>query len=460
MAKQVCLLAALLLSGLSSAMPVTESVNDPRSLAERSTILPSEDLFYSVPANISAYAPGQIIGYRKPPAPIAAFSMDPVNLEASWQIHYRTTDNFGEATATVLTVLVPHNADLSKVLSYQVAEDAASVNCGPSYALQLESATGELLGTMATQAELLLIEAGLEQGWVVILPDHEGPVGAYLANLLSGHATLDGIRAALASTAFTGIQSSARVGLWGYSGGSLASAWAAELQPAYAPELATSIVGVALGGTVPNISNVITTIDRTPFAGLLPVGIMGISRQYPLVQQIVDTRILPQYRAKFARVRDNCFVNEMLDFLLDTHITAMVDDPSVFTSPAVMAILNENALGSHVPTIPLYVYKSRRDEVSPIADTDDLVSKYCAGGASVHYTRDLVSEHATLAVLGAPRALGWLINALDGNRQTGCKTRTTMSSMLDISTLTIVPKLLVNALLALLSGDVGPAFIG
>lgn len=59
-----------------------------------------------------------------------------LNLNASHQVLYRTTDTFGNATATVTTLLVPYNADTTKLLSYQVAEDAACVNCAPSYALQ------------------------------------------------------------------------------------------------------------------------------------------------------------------------------------------------------------------------------------------------------------------------------------------------------------------------------------
>lgn len=452
MANMVCLAAVLLL------LLAPSSSATPRS--ERTTTQPSDDSFYVVPDDISAYAPGAIIQYRKPPAPIAAFAVDPVNLEAAWQIQYRTTDNLGAATATVLTVLVPHNADYGKVLSYQVAEDAASINCGPSYALQLASATGGLLGTAITQAELLLVEAGLEQGWVVILPDHEGPQAMYLANLLAGYATLDGIRAALASTAFTGIDSSAKVGMWGYSGGSLASAWAAELQPAYAPELASVLVGAAIGGTVPNISNVITTVDGTPFAGLMPTGIMGLAQQYPLVQQTVVDHILPAYQDKFAHVLQQCFVTTILDFLLDSDITAMVDDPSIFTSPDIMAILNDNALGSRIPSIPLYVYKSVLDEVSPVADTDDLVETYCAAGASVHYVRDLVSEHSSMAVIGAPRALAWLIAVMNGQEQTSCQTQTTISSLLDISTIEVIPALIIDDLRALLGAGVGPVFFG
>ncbi|GKU11253.1 unnamed protein product, partial [Fusarium langsethiae] len=222
------LLSVAAFSTLGLSVPVVE---------RQQPVLPTEDSFYKVPDNINDYPPGTIIDFRKPPSPIAAFGVSPVNLKDTWQISYRTNDNFGKALSTVLTVLVPYKADFTKVLSYQVAEDAAYVGCAPSYALQFASATGGPLGTIVTQAELLLMEAALEQGWVVVAPDHEGPDAAYLANKLAGYATLDGIRAAINSANFTGISKNPTVAMWGYSGGSIASAAAAELQQSYAPEL-------------------------------------------------------------------------------------------------------------------------------------------------------------------------------------------------------------------------------
>lgn len=144
----------------------------PYDIRGRGTAVPpTEDDFYTVPLDIDNSPPGTILKHRIPPAPIAAFGLDPVNLQGSYQILYRTNDNFGNATATVATILIPHNADYSKVLSYQVAQDSSFRNCAPSYALQLASASGGPFGTLVTQAELLLIEAALERGWVLIVPD-------------------------------------------------------------------------------------------------------------------------------------------------------------------------------------------------------------------------------------------------------------------------------------------------
>ncbi|KAJ6441539.1 secretory lipase [Purpureocillium lavendulum] len=403
----------------------------PAPLADRATPTPpSKDPFYAVPAGIDGVAPGTILQHRSPPNAIAAFGALRANLEASHQFLYRTTDNHGNATATVLTVLIPHNADKSKVLSYQVAEDAASVDCAPSYALQLESATGPLLGTLVTQAELLLMEAALEQGWVVIVPDFLGPQGAYLANALAGHAVLDGIRAALNSADVTGIKSPT-IAMWGYSGGSVATNWAAELQPAYAPEL--KIAGAAVGGTVPNITNV----------------------------TVIDKHLKPQYVEKFHKPLKQCLVADAAEFLF-ADVVGMFDDRSlVYTNPVAVRVLQENALGKATPKIPFFWYKSVLDEVSPIADTDALVSKYCAAGVSIEYVRDIASEHGSYAVIGAPKALSWLKDIMEGQApRKGCSKKTKLSTLLDLATVEILPKFLIDALLDLLGKPVGPILFG
>ncbi|EFX03523.1 secretory lipase [Grosmannia clavigera kw1407] len=417
------LLTVLMLSTLSQAIP----------LIRRSTVLPSNDAFYHVPDNITSYSPRAIINYRKPPAPIAAFAKYPINLQNSWQILYRTTDSLNNATATVLTVLVPYNADFSKVLSYQIAEDAASPN------LPLP--------------RKLRPSAALEQHWVLIVPDHEGPAAAYLANHLAGYSTLDGIRAGLSSGNITGMKSDATVAMWGYSGGSLASGWAAELQPLYAPEL--KIAGAAIGGTVPNISNVISSVDGSTSAGLVPTGVMGLANQYPLVKAIVEQHVLPQYLDAFANTTKQCLEEDLSDFS-DKNVSSMLDSPDLFTNTAMMNVFSANALGSNIPQIPLYIYKAVQDELSPIADTDKMYGQYCAGGAIVKYERDLVFNHGTLSAVGAPKALTWLIQVFDGTAtQKSCTKETIISSLLDPVVLGVLPEFIFEDLLDLLGKEVG-----
>ncbi|KAL4938220.1 hypothetical protein BDV06DRAFT_232024 [Aspergillus oleicola] len=415
---------------------------------------PGEDPFYTPPAGWESTAPGAILQHRAVPYPIAAFGLAEVNLYASYQILYRTTDSFGDPITTVTTVLVPYDADYTKVLSYQVAQDAADPNCSPSFALQQYSDAGEALALIMPQLEYLFMSSALNKGYVVLVPDHLGPRSAFLANTLSGQAVLDNVRAALASTDFTNISSDATVALWGYSGGSLASGFAAELQPEYAPEL--SIAGAALGGTVPEILPVIEATNKGIFTGLLPAGVQGLANEYPSAVQLIREGIRPEKWAEFNKTQELCLTGNIIEYLGDD-IYSYVNDPNLFESELATELMDANAMGQRTPEIPLFIYKAVNDQISPVENTDDLYDTYCDGGADVEYVRDLLSEHALLTITGSPNAFMWLIDRLEGVEVTkGCTRTTQLTGLQDPAALAALGTNVIQFLLGFLNLPVGP----
>ena len=74
----------------------------------------------------------------------------------------------------------------------------------------------------------------------------------------------------------------------GYSGGSLASGWAAALQPDYAPELSRNLLGVALGGFITNVTATVEATDDTIFAGIAANVLGGIANEYPEFKSILQ----------------------------------------------------------------------------------------------------------------------------------------------------------------------------
>lgn len=113
------------------------------------------------------------------------------------------------------------------------------------------------------------ISTGLSNGWFVNFPDYEGPLASFTAGVQSGHATIDSIRASFNARQTSGLCENATYAMWGYSGGALASEWAAELQVQYAPEM--NFGGAALGGLTPNVTSVFFSINKSVGAGLAPV---------------------------------------------------------------------------------------------------------------------------------------------------------------------------------------------
>ncbi|KAL4983925.1 secretory lipase-domain-containing protein [Aspergillus falconensis] len=437
----------LLVPLLAAALPASP-------VKKAGPLTPGEDPFYTPPDGWESAKPGAILRHRTPPYPIAAFGLAEVNLDASYQILYRTTDSFGEPIATVTTVLIPHNADYTKVLSYQVAQDAADPNCSPSFAIQQFSDAGEALALVMPQLEYLFMSSALNKGFVVIVPDHLGPRSAFLANTLSGQAVLDNVRAALASGDITGISSQATVALWGYSGGSLASGFAAELQPSYAPEL--KIAGAALGGTVPQILPVIKASNKGIFTGLIPAGIQGLANEYPAAQQLIREAILPDKWAEFNKTQELCLTGNIIEYL-GKDVYSYVNDPNVFESPLANSLTEPNAMGLHTPEIPILIYKGVNDQISPVEDTDSLYDTYCSNGANVEYVRDLLAEHALMTITGAPDAFMWVTERLSGVPiKKGCRRKTQLTGLQDPKALAALGTTVVKFLLSLLLLPVGP----
>ena len=81
-------------------------------------------------------------------------------------------------------------------------------------------------------------------------------------------------------------------------------------------------------------------------------------------------------------------------------------------------------MGYHgVPSMPVYVYKAILDEISPVADTDTLVERYCGIGANILYQRIMVRRHLVEAINGQGQALAFLNAILDGSYSGTYKTK-------------------------------------
>jgi hypothetical protein len=301
----------------------------------------------------------------------------PFNPKAVYQLLFRSTDSLGNASTAVSTVIIPHNANTTRLLSYQTAEDAAWANCAPSYTFQLNS-TQNIGGGDTSTLELLLVVASLDQGWVVSVPDYEGPTASYVSGIQAGQATLDSVRAALSSGLLTGISPDVESQLWGYSGGAFATEWAAELQPSYAPEL--NFIGAAYGGVTPSIASVFLDINEGSSAGLIPTGILGLAQAYPELDTWVNQHLIPATASYFKRALSECENYSTKDFSGQDIFSYFDVGQDLVTDPVVQSVFNATGtMGIHsTPRMPMYIYKAVGDAISNITDTDNFVEKMCA----------------------------------------------------------------------------------
>ncbi|GGG24410.1 lipase [Rhodococcoides trifolii] len=323
-----------------------------------------------------------------------------------WQIQYRSSDSRGQAIAAVSTVLAPANrVPGGPLLSYQPFVNALGLQCAPS-----ESLFGPDPTTGVQEREFLNL--ALVRGWTVAVPDHLGPKSAYGAARLGGQITLDGIRAAQRVPELQ--LGASRVAMAGYSGGGMATAWAAALAPTYAPEI--DLVGVAAGGVPADIDNIARSLGFAPHQafGLAFAAALGLEREYPdrlpITEQLNDEGI---------RLRDQV-VNACTPVILATgafkSAIAVSKNTSLVDSPEAQRIIDENSLVRFdgVPTAPILLWASDNDPLIPIGALRDTAARYCAGGATVEFDVVHAPQHIQAAFEGLPAALTFLNNRFDG----------------------------------------------
>jgi hypothetical protein len=343
--------------------------------------LPTSDPFYTYSGTtpLAQIAPGTVLKER-PTQLVVGGSPSAFSAE---QVLYRTSGELGQPTATVATIIKPlASAGPTKLISYQTFYDALGPSCDPSYTLQ-----GGNPSYNDAQIDATLMESYLTAGYTVVNSDYEGENLEWAAGQESGYDTLDGIRAAENELH---APSSTQVGMIGYSGGSIATEWASELAPAYAPEL--NIVGAAEGGIPVDYAHNLTYIngDTDGWAGVIPAVLVGASRAFGInltpylstYGQQVTQQVANECINDFAGSYNGLTVQNLLkpqyqNFLADPTFASVINHTTMGTSsthpaePLLMAVGNSDGTG---------------DGVMVAADVEALAHKYCTEGVPVTFT--------------------------------------------------------------------------
>jgi hypothetical protein len=265
------------------------------------------------------------------------------------------------------------------------------------------------------------VSYALGNGWFVNMPDHEGPTAAFAMGITEGHATLDSIRAVL-SSGLLPKKTHTQYAMWGYSGGSIASEWAAELQQQYAPELNFS--GMAIGGCVPNVTEARNNLTGTPYAGILPGLYLGLTSEDEEARAYLVSRL------------NMASPDNATAFLADSNLTAtqafatyankdlyayFKNGRADLEAPILTKAADRNWYqGYHgVPQMPTFVYKAIGDDFSTVNSTDALVKRWCDINVNVEYQRNTVGNHVTEILNGRQRALDWLGRIFEGTAAVG-----------------------------------------
>ncbi len=362
--------------------------------------IPWSDGFYELPAGLVRLAPGELIRAE----PMDAYLVPGVRVRArAWRILYRSTGAVGEPTAVSGTVLLPQSARRQRVLpliGYAIG----------THGIGDEAAPSRLLST-GRDWEAGLMALVLARGNAVVVSDYQG-LGTpgdhvYMVGRALGSNVLDAMRAARELVPEE-LPQDGPAAIMGYSEGGAAAAWAAQLQPTYAPEL--TLAGVAAGAAAADVELAGPKLDGSFFSFFLAYGAIGFAAAYPELE--LEPYLTLASRDTIEALRHTNILQAAVRGPRFAHVDDLTS-PNVLELPAWRKRLRENRLGAIAPQTPMLLHHARNDQIVAFEHSEQLLEDWLELGVdvSLHITRGGF-DHISGAVAGAPVALDWLSQRL------------------------------------------------
>lgn len=367
---------------------------------------PTIDDFYNPPKDLETSQLGDVLKWRKMPFPVTSMFVN-LPISNAWQISVRSQDTLNNSLAIVATILEPPNGDKNKLISHQAFENSPLLLCSPSYSMQVPS-----FETFQIQADLIFISGLLSQGWYVVVPDYEGPNSVFPVGRQSAYSVLDSIRGTIKFLNSTG-NSTVKTALLGYSYGAVASLWASIVQPNYAPEL--ELVGAAVGCTIPNITAFIEKVDEGPYSGLIVNIFNGLANEYRHFRdRLIHFGALQPLGCLFPICR-KFFFQKMIGGVYDAQV---LTDETIKETIEINNLLSTRA----VPQIPVFLFHSKFNEMSPFLEILKLEKLWCSQlGVNLEIAEDMSYNHMVEAFSGMPAAITWIEKRWNNSTLGGCK---------------------------------------
>lgn len=332
---------------------------------------PTVPLFYLAPEVLPAQ-PGVLI--RKQ-------SVSTVIDARAWRVLYTTTDAAGQVTtASALFCLPKHQEDSYNLLVYCHQATGIERRCAPS-----------------VHDKPALALAGLRQamqkGWAYLAPDYPGLGAEGIHPFLIGEPTatsvLDAIRAIQTTTV---AQINNKTVIWGYSQGGHAAAWAAGVQPSYAPELALD--GIILGSPALDPAELFQASEDSPISRVIwALSAVAWSR---LTGISLQGAIKPESLAAVRETAKHCFIGaEAIVGLAATD--AMGGKPHLINPLHVepfATMLQENRAPTKL-SLPVLVVQGGKDITVPPAQSKLMIAEMQSYGTETTYIEHDRFDHLT-----------------------------------------------------------------
>ncbi len=373
-------------------------------------LVPATESFYVPPDPLGPGEPGEIIRAE----PMDAYLVPGARLRAqAWRVLYRSTSATGEPRAVSGTVMIPRGRSLTRGWRRGSGANGRTAEARPlvSYAVGTHgigdaAAPSRLLGR-GLDWEAGLIAMVLARGWAVAITDYEG-LGTpgdhtYMVGRALGANVLDVMRAAR-NLAPEELPADSPAAIVGYSEGGAAAAWAAQLQPGYAPDV--PLAAVAAGAAAADVETAGPRLERSFFSFFIAYGGIGYAAAYPELE--LDPYLTPMARENIDALRHSTVLQAAMwgpRFVSAADLT----EPNVLEMPAWRARLAENRLGLIAPEAPVLLHHARRDQIVSFEQSVNLENDWKKLGVDVRlYVTRGGFEHMSGALAGTPVALDWI----------------------------------------------------
>ncbi|WP_449870942.1 lipase family protein [Mycobacterium simulans] len=383
--------------------------------------------FYTPPDPLPPGRPGDLI--RAEPSRLVLEPSGQLGaiMATGTRIMYRSTDARGNPIAVTGTYFEPDNpwpgSGSRPLISYAPGTQGQGDQCAPSRMFNQGIHWSAWLDFMANYEETF-VATMVARGFAEVMTDYEGlgtpGVHTYVNRLAEGQAVLDAARAAQRLPG-TSLDPRGPVALWGYSQGGGATAAAAELAAAYAPEL--HIVGTYSGAPPANLAEMLPFLDGNVMVGVVGYVINGFVYAYPEWAGAIHDRMTPRGEDLLAKTRHQCAGESGLKFMLrhlQGYFTEDVEQLAV--EEPFKTLFDMQRIGRLRPNAPVLIDINRYDPLVPWAQANQLGRDWCAQGADVQFWTNeqppflnkASVNHVLAAWVDGERGMQWIADRFNG----------------------------------------------
>ncbi|MEO9329612.1 lipase family protein [Gordonia aurantiaca] len=350
--------------------------------------------FYTPPATLAG-EPGSVIRSQQIPLLLQIPGAPGQWPGTARKVMYTSTYQDGSPAAVTGTVVEPTAPWRGKGVRPTVVIGPGTIGqgdqCAASRLMSLPvsiDVTKPSLGVNYTAPEMYYM---LLNGVRVFITDYIGMgtpgIHTYVNRAETGHAMLDGARAALR---ISGAPADAPVGFAGYSQGGGAAASAAELAATYAPDL--NVRATYAGAPPADLERVIPAIDGSTIAGAIGFAINGLTERYPEVAEVVARETNNAGKGALKQLATSCIADIIpaFGFQQTRNWTRTGETLSavIARSPGVKKIVDEQRIGRLRPNAPVFLEGGLNDDVIPHGQVAQLAADWRAQGADVRFVTD------------------------------------------------------------------------